>query len=196
MNRWPPAILALALTAGSLGPVTRAHRHPGAQDAYPGRALWPAQDAAARTATPGVATMPQGRPSGRQRRPERAVRRPQVPRRFDRRGSVLRFALRQLGKRYVWGAAGPDAWDCSGLVMAAYGRQGVRLPHQTEAMLTARRVRQVPVAQLRPGDLVWPQPGHVALYLGQGRIVHAANPGQGVRIDPLYSFLAAGRVDL
>jgi NlpC/P60 family len=116
------------------------------------------------------------------------------PKRSPPRRDPISFALAQVGKSYVYGASGPNAWDCSGLVMMAYGRTGVRLPHQTEAMLDAPNVRRIRLAQLRPGDLVWPHAGHVALYLGRGRIVHAATPAQGVRIDALYAFQAGGRV--
>lgn len=107
---------------------------------------------------------------------------------------MVAFALNQVGDAYVWGASGPHAWDCSGLVAGAYQRIGIRLPHQSDRMRHHRRVRLIPRSALRPGDLVWPNAGHVALYIGGGRIVHAANPGQGVRIDPLYGFIAGGRV--
>lgn len=140
--------------------------------------------------------------TGRYRPPPvpRVAKAPRLPARPRPKPTVrvdaLRFAVRQLGKPYRWGSVGPDRWDCSGLVLVAYRRAGgVRLPHQTEAMLAAKAVRRIRPGQLRPGDLVWPQPGHVALYLGRGRIVHAASPSQGVRVDALWAVWAAGRID-
>jgi cell wall-associated NlpC family hydrolase len=92
---------------------------------------------------------------------------------------VIQFALAQVGHRYVWGTAGPSTYDCSGLVMAAFLRIGIHLPHQSGGI--AARGRHVPAGQWRPGDvLVWS--GHVALYLGGGKMVEAANPSAGVRI--------------
>lgn len=91
--------------------------------------------------------------------------------------AVAGFAYRQVGDRYVHGAAGPDAWDCSGLTAGAYARIGVRLPHRAAAQ--ARRGQRVSRSAARPGDLVvWP--GHVGIYIGAGRVVHA--PGSGRRV--------------
>jgi cell wall-associated NlpC family hydrolase len=106
--------------------------------------------------------------------------------------TVIRFALAQVGKPYQWGAAGPSRYDCSGLVMAAYARIGIRLPHQSGAMLG--HGRRVSRAQLRPGDLVWPHPGHVGIYVGGGRFVHASNPRTDIYVGRLYSFWQARRV--
>src|SRR5262249_5962938 len=86
---------------------------------------------------------------------------------------VIRFALAQVGKPYVWAAAGPSAYDCWGLVMAAYARVGIRLPHQSGQI--AVRGRRVPAGQWMPGDVIY-FPGHVALYIGDGKMVEAANP--------------------
>jgi cell wall-associated NlpC family hydrolase len=61
-------------------------------------------------------------------------------------------------------------------------------------ILGSRHIRRVSRGQLRRGDLVWPSGGHIAIYLGHGRIVHAANRREGVRIAPLYGFLAGGRI--
>lgn len=105
---------------------------------------------------------------------------------------MVGFALSQVGKPYRWAAAGPGAYDCSGLVLAAYARVGVRLPHQSGAML--RYGRPVSQSQLRRGDLVWPQSGHVGIALGGGRMVHAANPTKGVIVGPIYSFWTARRI--
>jgi len=105
---------------------------------------------------------------------------------------VLAFARAQVGKPYVWGAAGPGSYDCSGLVLASYARVGIRLPHYTGSMLSYGR--SVTRAQLRPGDLIWPYPGHVVLYLGGGRIIESPQPGQVVHVTTIYAFWTARRL--
>ncbi|MPZ60065.1 MAG: peptidoglycan DD-metalloendopeptidase family protein [Propionibacteriales bacterium] len=106
---------------------------------------------------------------------------------------AVQFALGQLGDPYVWAAEGPDTWDCSGLTMAAWGAAGRALPHYSAAQYLAT----TPIArdQLRPGDLVfWAESGappgiyHVALYLGDGQVVHAPRPGEVVRIESMTSW--------
>lgn len=98
--------------------------------------------------------------------------------------AVVRFALAQVGDRYVWGASGPDSWDCSGLIMKAFAQIGIRLPHQSGGI--AARGRTVPQSQLRAGDvLAWP--GHVALALGRDNLmVHASRPGVPVKVATIY----------
>jgi len=107
--------------------------------------------------------------------------------------TAVRFALDQLGDPYVWAAAGPDQWDCSGLTMAAWAAAGRSLPHYSAAQYLAA----TPVTQdrLRPGDLVfWAGGGgpgaifHVALYLGAGQVVHAPRPGTQVRIEDMHAW--------
>lgn len=97
-------------------------------------------------------------------------------------GTVVSFALAQVGKSYVYAASGPKAYDCSGLVMAAYAKVGIHLPHQSESI--AARGRQVPAGQWMPGDVIHTS-GHVAIYIGGGKMVEAANPSAGVRIAPV-----------
>jgi cell wall-associated NlpC family hydrolase len=94
-------------------------------------------------------------------------------------------ALAQLGDSYVWGAAGPNSFDCSGLTMYAWGKAGVSLSHSSKAQ--ASEGRRVSKSELMPGDLVFFfQPiSHVGIYLGNGRIVHAPRPGKSVEIAPL-----------
>lgn len=108
--------------------------------------------------------------------------------------TVVNYALAQVGKRYRFGTAGPSTFDCSGLVKAAYARVGISLYHQSNAM--ARRGHSVSRANLRPGDLVFPyaNAGHVAIYVGGGKIVHASNPRSGVKISTIYSFSFARRI--
>jgi cell wall-associated NlpC family hydrolase len=95
------------------------------------------------------------------------------------REAVLRFALAQVGQRYRRGGSGRGGWDCSGLVSAAYRTAGVNLPHSSGAI--GRDGRAVPPGQWQPGDVIHTS-GHVALYLGHGMMVEAANPHAGVRV--------------
>jgi len=110
----------------------------------------------------------------------------------NRAAIVVAYALAQRGDPYRWGAAGPNAFDCSGLVMASYARIGIRLYHQSYAM--AQYGRAVSRANLRPGDIVSPESGHVAIYVGGGKIVHAPHPGAYVRVEMLYNFNWARRL--
>ncbi|MDG6104219.1 C40 family peptidase [Dactylosporangium aurantiacum] len=106
--------------------------------------------------------------------------------------AVLSYAKAQLGKPYVWAAAGPNGFDCSGLVVASYARAGIKLPHQTGGLIG--RGRSVSRAQLQPGDLVFPSSGHVGIYLGDGMMIHAPHPGDHVRIAKVYAFYAGRRI--
>lgn len=107
-----------------------------------------------------------------------------MPRLAPSRASVaVFFALAQQGRPYRFGASGPRAYDCSGLVLAAWARVGVRLPHSAAGI--ARRGYRVQLSQLRPGDvLVYARRGrvyHVALYVGGGWMVEAPHHGVPVR---------------
>ncbi|WP_327005521.1 C40 family peptidase [Dactylosporangium sp. NBC_01737] len=105
---------------------------------------------------------------------------------------MVGFALAQVGKGYGFGSVGPERFDCSGLVAAAYQRVGISLPHQTGAL--AGVGRPVGRGELRPGDLVFPSAGHVGIYIGGGRIVHASTERGGVKISPIYAFRFARRI--
>jgi murein DD-endopeptidase MepM/ murein hydrolase activator NlpD len=109
--------------------------------------------------------------------------------------TAVEFALAQIGDPYVWAAAGPDSWDCSGLTMAAWAAAGKSLPHYSAAQYL--QTTPITEAQLRPGDLVFWSGGsgpnaifHVALYLGNGQVVHAPRPGTSVRIEGMHSWAA------
>jgi cell wall-associated NlpC family hydrolase len=105
--------------------------------------------------------------------------------------TAITFALAQLGKPYQWGAAGPDAYDCSGLVYAAYAAAGIAIARTTFQWYLDGP--QVPLNQIQPGDLLFSagsdgtdtDPGHVVMYLGGGQIIQAPQTGQNVQIDPL-----------
>lgn len=97
-------------------------------------------------------------------------------------GKAVKYACAQIGKRYVWGAAGPDAFDCSGLTMAAWEQAGVYLPHNAAAQ--RRSMPYVSRANLRPGDLVfyYSDLHHVGMYVGGGWVVHASQAGVPIKM--------------
>ncbi len=104
-------------------------------------------------------------------------------------GAVIAYARAQLGKPYVWGASGPNAFDCSGLTASAWARAGVGLGHYTGAQWS--ETSRVPISQLQPGDLVFygpsgPSSDHVGLYVGGGRMIEAPHTGAVVRYSSIY----------
>lgn len=106
--------------------------------------------------------------------------------------TAIKFALAQVGKPYKWGATGPDAYDCSGLIQAAYAAAGVNLPRTTYTQITAGT--PVKQSELLPGDLIFPDPGHVQIYLGNNQIVEAPSTGLRVRVTTIWGFWQARRV--
>ena len=101
---------------------------------------------------------------------------------------ALRWALSARGKPYVWGAAGPDAFDCSGLVVWAYAKVGISLMHYTGDLWNEGE--HISRSELEPGDLVFFYPGieHVGIYLGDGLLVDAPTFGQVVQVQPMSDF--------
>lgn len=95
---------------------------------------------------------------------------------------VIAFAQQQIGEPYVWGGVGPDGWDCSGLMQWAFGQAGVQLPRVSQQQQTVGK--EVPVENAQPGDLLfWGKPAHhVALALGNGKMLEAPRTGLNVRI--------------
>lgn len=96
---------------------------------------------------------------------------------------AVAFARAQVGKPYVYGATGPGSYDCSGLTQAAWRSAGVSIPRTSEAQWGG--LPRVPASAVRPGDLViYNDAGHVALYVGDGRIIEAPRPGKTVQTAP------------
>jgi cell wall-associated NlpC family hydrolase len=94
---------------------------------------------------------------------------------------AVRFAYRQVGKPYQWGGAGPRTYDCSGLVMAAWRKGGLRLPHRADLQHRTIR-RKVGLKHLRPGDLVFfSGDHHVGIYVGKRHFLHAPHTGSRVQ---------------
>jgi cell wall-associated NlpC family hydrolase len=110
--------------------------------------------------------------------------------------TAIHYAMAQVGKAYVYGAAGPNAFDCSGLMMMAWAQAGIGLPHSSSAQYGMGR--HVASSDLQPGDLVfyYSPISHVAMYIGNGLIVEAANPGAGIRVSPVFSMPYAGATRL
>jgi cell wall-associated NlpC family hydrolase len=107
---------------------------------------------------------------------------------------ALTAALSRRGDPYVWGAAGPGEFDCSGLVVWAFAQEGISLPHYTGDLWNSGV--HIPRADLEPGDLVFffSDISHVGIYLGDGLMVDAPDFGEVVRVDPVYWGAYAGAV--
>lgn len=109
-------------------------------------------------------------------------------------GDAVRYAVRQIGKPYVWGAEGPASFDCSGLTSQAWATAGRTIPRTSQEQW--RQLPKVPIRSLRPGDLViyFPKATHVALYIGNGLVVQAPRPGTSVKVSPVASNPLLGAV--
>ena len=114
--------------------------------------------------------------------------------------TAIAYARAQLGKPYEWGGTGPDAYDCSGLVWAAYQSAGVDIPRTSQAQWAG--LPHVPPADVRPGDLVFfpgsdgtfTAPGHVALVIGGGQMIQAYAAGTPIEVSALNGDGAGGIV--
>ena len=118
---------------------------------------------------PGDIAPPEGNPAGGA--PEAAA--------------VIQAALSRIGSPYTWGGSGPNAFDCSGLVMWSFQQAGISLPHSSQAL--AQGGQPVSMDQMQPGDLVtyYSDASHVAIYIGDGMMVHASTYGTPVRVAPV-----------
>ncbi len=95
--------------------------------------------------------------------------------------AIIQAARSKLGCSYVWGAAGPDTFDCSGLTQWCYKQAGISITHQSETQKNEAK-KVVPVSEARPGDILW-KSGHVGIYIGNGQYIHAPQPGDVVKIS-------------
>ncbi|WEV27298.1 NlpC/P60 family protein [Streptomyces sp. 71268] len=107
---------------------------------------------------------------------------------------AIDFARAQLGKPYVWGATGPNAYDCSGLTQGAWKAAGVTLPRTTWDQVKVGQ--RIATTDLAPGDLVFffDDISHVGLYVGEGKMIHAPRPGANVRVESIYTMPLYGNV--
>jgi cell wall-associated NlpC family hydrolase len=115
-------------------------------------------------------------------------------------GSVVAFAVSQIGKPYNWGADGPSSYDCSGLTLAAWRSAGISLPHNAARQYNA--MAHPDRADLRPGDLIffYGRISHVGVYIGAGKMIHAPEYGERVRVasidsQPIHGFGRPSRTD-
>jgi cell wall-associated NlpC family hydrolase len=99
--------------------------------------------------------------------------------------TIIQAALSRIGSPYSWGGSGPGAFDCSGLVMWSFQQAGISLPHSSQAL--AQGGQPVSRDQMQPGDLVtyYGDASHVAIYIGDGMMVHASTYGTPVRVAPV-----------
>jgi peptidoglycan DL-endopeptidase CwlO len=112
-----------------------------------------------------------------------------IPDTSDAAQIAVDYALAQVGDAYVYGATGPDAYDCSGLTMASWAQAGVSLSHSSSTQAT--QGTSIPLSSAQPGDLLfyYSPISHVGMYIGNGQIVHAANPETGVVIAPATGYM-------
>lgn len=109
----------------------------------------------------------------------------------ERAVKAVKYAVSKVpGSSYVWGAEGPNSFDCSGLMLAAYKTVGISLPHSSRAQFSVGRA--VDRSDLKPGDLLffYNPIHHVGMYIGDGKFVHARNPRDGLEITVLSSYPA------
>ncbi|MFI6511399.1 NlpC/P60 family protein [Streptosporangium sp. NPDC050855] len=103
--------------------------------------------------------------------------------------AALQFAFAQVGKPYQYGGTGPGGWDCSGLVQASWRTGGVSIPRTTWQQWSWGASRKVSLNDLQPGDLIFSEGlGHVSMYAGDGKIVHAPQTGDVVKVVPLSAY--------
>ncbi|MGX1367470.1 cell wall-associated NlpC family hydrolase [Streptomyces canus] len=108
--------------------------------------------------------------------------------------TALRYARRQLGKPYEWGAEGPRTYDCSGLTSEAWAHAGTPIPRTSQEQWA--RLPRIPLKELRPGDLVlyFPEATHVALYVGNGQVIEAPRTGERIKVSPIAAHPLLGAV--
>ena len=99
---------------------------------------------------------------------------------------VVNAALTRIGAPYAWAGVGPDAFDCSGLVVWAFHQAGLTLPRSSQALASGGQ--PVALDQIQPGDVIifFPDASHVGIYVGDGRMIHAPFDGAPVAVESLH----------
>lgn len=107
--------------------------------------------------------------------------------------AILNEAYKHLGAKYVWGATGPETFDCSGFTSYVYKHAaGIDISRTTYTQIDVGQ--PVSEGELKPGDLVFPHTGHVGIYVGNGQMIHAPQTGDVVKVSPVYGFYAGRRI--
>lgn len=185
-GRWFAGILIMLISVSTLSgiPTTGASATPTQSIAASGSRITLAPDNPSElgTDTPTVGNPPD---SDTARASRDAVRQKRIE-------VVLAFALRQQGKPYRWGQAGPYGYDCSGLVLAAFAKAGIRLPHYTGAII--RYGRKITRANMQRGDIIFLAAHHVGLYLGNGMMIVASSTAHRIKVERVYAFYTARRI--
>ncbi|WP_145952778.1 C40 family peptidase [Tessaracoccus aquimaris] len=140
-----------------------------------------------------ASTSPSAPASSKAPKPETQEEPPAASGGSGRAQDVVDAALSKVGSRYVWGTSGPSTFDCSGLTSWAYRQVGINLTRSSRGQFSSAGYK-VSKSDLRPGDLVfyYSPVSHVGLYIGNGKIVDAANPRSGVRVTSLNSMPFSG----
>ena len=105
---------------------------------------------------------------------------------------IISYAKNFIGVPYVFGGSTPNGFDCSGLVQYVYKHFGINISRTTKTQINEGI--EVGKNELQLGDLVFPNSGHVTLYIGNGKVLHAPQPGEKVKISNLWSFWRARRI--
>ena len=111
----------------------------------------------------------------------------------ETRNCIVKCARKQIGKPYVWGAEGPDSFDCSGLVMYCYEQCGYEFDHRPTTYTLVEMGSAVKKSDLVKADLVLPSSGHVQIYSGNGNIIHAPKTGDVVKEQAIYKYYSGRR---
>ncbi|MFC6085347.1 C40 family peptidase [Sphaerisporangium aureirubrum] len=180
-------VLTVTASAGAVAIQTTAGAataEPGAEQVITPPITLAAPPTAPRSAAPASA----GSTSGKKAKLSKAARQ------RIKAGTAVSVAKKQVGDPYRWGASGPNAFDCSGLVMYSWRKAGVKLPRITGSQYRAVK-KKVSWKNLKPGDLMFFSGfGHVGMYVGHGKMIHSPHSGTRVQINKLSSYRKASFV--